>query len=116
MFSDRFRRVGRYAHHLDIQFFGGVQIDIIKAGAAQSQNFDPQRRQFFKHFTAAVVVDEDADGFAAGGVFGGFFTEQEVEELQLVAKLLIHQFEIFTVILFGAVYRQFHRGFSRVIL
>ena len=75
VFCHGLRRVGRHAHHLDAQFFGGVQIDVIKTGAAQGEDLDAQCRQFFEHFTAAVVVDEDTHRLATGGRFGGFFAE-----------------------------------------
>ncbi len=71
------RRIGRHAHHLDAQFLGGVQIDVIKTGAAQGENFDAQRRQFFEHFTAAIVVNEEAHRLATGGRFGGFLLSKK---------------------------------------
>lgn len=70
---DRFRRVGRDAHHAQAQLFRGIEINVVEARAAQRDVLHAVGFQFFEYRAATVIVYEDAHRFTAVGGFGGLF-------------------------------------------
>ena len=68
--------------------------------------------QFFQNGAAAIVVDENAHGFAAMGGFGCFFRQQKVKEFKFKTKSLVNLLQILLVVLFCTIDGEFHKTFS----
>ena len=68
--------------------------------------------QFFQNGAAAIVVDENAHGFAAMGGFGCFSCQQKVKEFKFKTKSLVNLLQILLVVLFCTIDGEFIRLFS----
>ncbi|MNC14900.1 hypothetical protein D3C75_626920 [compost metagenome] len=71
--GDRFRGIGWNAHHRQAEFFGRVEIDVVKARAAQRDKLHTLLFKLFENRTATVVIDEDTHPVTAMSSFGCFF-------------------------------------------
>src|SRR5690606_13473784 len=112
MFCHGFRRIGRDANDLQTQLFGGIEIDVVKARAAQGNVFHALFFQLFQHRSATVVVNEDTHAFAAVGGFSRLFSQQKVEKFKIETVRLVNMLQILFVVLLCAIYREFHKTFS----
>ncbi len=112
MFCHGFRRIGRDANDLQTQLFGGIKIDVVKTRAAQGNVFHALFFQLFQHRSAAVVVNENTDTFAAVGSLRRLFSQQKVEKFKIETVRLVNMLQILFVVLLCAIYREFHKTFS----
>lgn len=101
MFCDGVRGVGGDADDGEAEGFGGGEVDVIEAGAAEGDEADPVGGEDFEGRAVGVVVDEDADGGGTGGGGGGFGGESEFVESpdELVGGRGVG--EVFAVVGFG---------------
>ncbi|MNY51198.1 hypothetical protein D3C86_1867650 [compost metagenome] len=68
--------------------------------------------QLFQNRTATVIVHKNTDGFAAMRSFGGLFVQQKVEKFKFKPVRLVNMLQILFIVLFRAIYREFHKTFS----
>lgn len=68
--------------------------------------------QLFQNRAAAIVVNEDTDGFTAMGCFGCFLRQQKVKEFKFKTKSLVNLLQILLVVLFCTIDGEFHKTFS----
>ena len=112
VFSNGLWIIGWNTDYFEPQFFCRVKVDVIETGTAQGDIFNAVLFQLFQHRAAAVIVYENTYRFAAIGSFSGFFRQQKVKKFQLKAKGLVHLLQVLLVVLFCAIYGEFHKTFS----
>ena len=101
MFGDGVRGVGGDADDGEAEGFGGGEVDVIEACAAEGDEADAVGGEDFEGGAVGLVVDEEANGGGTGGGGGGFCGESEFVESpdELVGGLGVG--EVFAVVGFG---------------
>ena len=76
---DRVRGISGNAQYSDAVFLGGLEVNIVEAGAAQEDQADTAVVQDFNDFTGSFVINEDADRVKALGKLGRLNGQTAVE-------------------------------------
>lgn len=87
MLCHRPRRVSGNTRHLDVEFFGGIEVDIVEAGAAQGHQPDTLFMEHGQGGAVYTVVDERTDGRCALRERRRVSVEMGLEKVYLVGAL-----------------------------
>lgn len=114
VFGNGVGRVGGDAGDGDLEFARGVEIDVIEAGAAESDHFDAKIFESLENGAIGAVVDEEADRASAGGGGGGVAGEAEFVKAEIDLRGGGSFGKEFAIVGFGVVNGGGERGHNKV--